>query len=158
MSVNNETEILTVQADLGKAKLRIINGYGPQEDDNNQAVLDFWQELEAEIMKAKDNNCSIIIEMDANAKVGSSVIKNDPHKRTQNGQLLLDVINRQNLTVVNSLDICKGTITRERKVENKEEKSIIDFIIICDKMLTFLTEMIIDEARVHTLARYSKTK
>ena len=49
-SVNDDIEILTVQADLGKAKVRIINGYEPQEDDNHQSVLDFWQELEEEVI------------------------------------------------------------------------------------------------------------
>ena len=43
---------------------------------------------EAEIMKAKDDNCMILIEMDANAKVGSDIIKNDPHSITNNGKIM----------------------------------------------------------------------
>ena len=73
---DDENEILTIQVDIGKYKMRIINGYGPQEDDNNQRILGFWQEMEAEIMKAKDNDCLVVVEMDANAKSGSKVIKN----------------------------------------------------------------------------------
>ena len=53
---DDENEILTIQVDIGKYKMRIINGYGPQEDDNNQKILGFWQEMEAEIIKAKDND------------------------------------------------------------------------------------------------------
>ena len=62
-------EILVVEAAFGSDKFRIINGYGPQEDDETQDILNFWQSFEAEVIKAKDNNCFIIAEMDANAKL-----------------------------------------------------------------------------------------
>ena len=47
-------------------------------------------------------------------KVGKSVIKEDPHTMSGNGKIMLDVIMRQQLVITNSLDICKGTITRQR--------------------------------------------
>ena len=75
----DENEIMTIQVDVGSHRIRIINAYGPQEDDSTQKVLSFWQEIEAEVLTAKDNDCMIIIEMDANAKVGNTVIKGDPH-------------------------------------------------------------------------------
>ena len=58
--------------------------------------------------------------MDANAKVGGKVIKGDPHNITNNGKIMMDIIDRQNLTIANSLDICKGKITRERIFDKKE--------------------------------------
>ena len=112
-TAKDDLEILTVEADLGPEKVRIINGYGPQEDDDTHLVLSFWQEFEAQIIQAKDDNCHILIQMDANAKVGSQVIKGDPHKMLNNGKLMLDIIERQNLIITNGLDTCKGTITRE---------------------------------------------
>ena len=45
---------------------------------------------------------------------------------TRNGKLLMDIVERQNLVVTNSLDICKGTITRERVFEKKVERSVIN--------------------------------
>ena len=50
---NDDIEILVVEGVIGSEKLRIINGYGPQEDDDIKDILTFWQEFEAEIMKAK---------------------------------------------------------------------------------------------------------
>ena len=157
-SAKDDVEILTVEADIGKEKIRIINGYGPQEDDDTCHVLNFWQELETEVMKAKDDSCNIIIQMDANAKVGSEIIKGDPNKISNNGKLMLDIMERQNLIIVNSLDICTGTITRERIFENKSEKSVIDYIIISEGLLKFLIEMTIDEDKAYVLARYVKKK
>ena len=93
------------QVKVGDKNIRIINGYGPQKDDNIKDVLNFWHEIEAEVVKAKDENCMIIIEMDANAKVGKDVIKKDPHTITNNGKLLLDMVERQNLCILNAKKI-----------------------------------------------------
>ena len=98
---NDDVEILVVEANIGEKKLRIINAYGPQEDDNSQDILSFWQELEGEVIKAKDENCFIMIEMDANAKVGKKVVKGDPNEMTNNGKLMLDLTERQNLVITN---------------------------------------------------------
>ena len=57
----DDTEIIVIEADIGVKKIRIINGYGPQEDDDIQDVLSFWQEFEMEVIKAKDDDCFILI-------------------------------------------------------------------------------------------------
>ena len=157
-SGSDENEILTIQADLGQSKIRIINAYGPQEDDGSQRTLGFWQEIESEIMNAKDNDCLVIVELDANAKVGKDVIKDDPNQSSNNGKVMLDVLQRQNLHIANASDVCEGTITRERVSGEKSEKSIIDYILICEKMKKFLTKMTIDDSRSYVLSRYLKTK
>ena len=147
---------MTIEAKVGENKIRIINAYGPQEsqENNNKEVLDFWQQMEGEIVSAFDNSCFIVIEMDANAKVGNKIIKNDPHDVTNNGKLLLDLVEHQNLIIFNALDMCSGVITRERIFEKKIERSVIDYIIICEGMYEFLLEMMIDENRVHVLSQY----
>ena len=76
---DDDVEIVVVEADLGRKKLRIINGYGPQEDDDVQDILNFWQEFEKTIIQAVDDQCLILIELDANTKLGNKIIKNDPH-------------------------------------------------------------------------------
>ena len=45
--------------------------------------------------------------MDANAKVGKTTIKNDPHETSNNGRILLELVERQKLTIENALDTCK---------------------------------------------------
>ena len=121
--------------------MRIINGYGPQEHEDTSSILRYWQELEAEVINAKDCNRDIIIQMDANAKLGSDIIKGDPHKMSNNGKLLYDLVERQDLVIVNALDICKGSITRERAFEDKSEKSILDCIIVTRGLLQHLIDM-----------------
>ena len=157
-NTKDDTEILAVEAKIGSKKIRILNGYGPQEDDDIQEILNFWQEMEVEILKAKDDECLIIIEMDANAKIGKPFIRMDPNQMSNNGRIMLDMFERQNLVIANTLEMCDGTITREIIVENKAEKSAIDYIVMCEELLEHLIEMSIDESRINVLSRYRKTK
>ena len=152
---DEDTEIITVQAKVGRHNIRIINAYGPQEDEENQVVLKFWQELEEEIVNAKDDNCLVIVELDANAKIGKENIKNDPNNITANGKLLMDVAERNNLCIANTSKSCKGVITRERKFEQRVEKSVIDYVIVCDDMKEYLEEMLVDEDRTYALTKYA---
>ena len=99
-----------------------------------------------------------MIELDANAKLGKQHIKKDPHDMTENGRLLVDILGRQNLTIVNKMDICEGTITRERITKDRIERSVIDYVIICCKMIKFVKSMLIDEKRIHVLKKYASKK
>ena len=60
-----------------------------------------------------------------------------------------------NLTLVNSQQLCEGLISRMRKTKNKTEQSILDFFIVCEKVMPFVTKMIIDEAREHVLTNFN---
>ena len=55
--------------------------------------------------------------MDANAKVGNKVVPGDPHEVSDNGKLLLDLVERQNLRILNSSPKRSGVVTRHRATE-----------------------------------------
>ena len=97
---NDDIELMTVEVKVGTEKIRVINGYGPQESEDSIAIINYWQEFESEVIKANDLNINVIIQMDANAKLGSDIIKGCPHKMSNNGKLLYDIIERQDLIVV----------------------------------------------------------
>ena len=152
-AVNDDIEILVVQCNIEQVNIRVINGYGPQEDEPSNKKLSFWQTLEEEINAAKNANCMTLIQMDGNAKLGKNIIKQDPHDITENGKLLQDLIEREN-----SSELCKGAITRHRVTKHKEEKSILDFILVCEKLAEFFTLMFVDEERNFPLTKYASTK
>ena len=149
---DDDVELLVVQLKVGVNNIRVFNAYGPQETNPIES-LNFWIRLEEEIIKAKQDNCWILIEMDANAKLDSEF-----HKMTENGRLMLDVIERQNLVILNKLPICKGQITRHRITKNKEEKAILDYTLTCNELSYFVENMMIDEGRLFTLTKYVTTK
>jgi hypothetical protein len=56
--------------------------------------------------------------------------------------------------VLNALSICEGTITRERRTRKGTEKGILDFFLVCDKILPLVTRMVIDEKGENALCKY----
>ena len=154
----NEEEISVTQAQVGKHSIRVINAYGPQETESKGKIFNFWEELEKEIITAKEKNCLVLIQMDANAKIGGGVIANNPHAISENGKLLLDLLGRQNLRCLNAHKLCQGSITRHRKTINGEEKAILDYLIVCEQLANYLKLMIIDEKRENVLTKFASTK
>ena len=47
--------------------------------------MPFFAKLEEEILSAKLGNKSVIIQMDANSKLGNTIVPNDPNQQTPNG-------------------------------------------------------------------------
>ena len=90
VSDNEEAEILVIQVLVQKTKINIINGYAPQDDDAASSKLLFWTALEKELLTAQRENCEILVQMDANSKVGNQVIHQDPNiESDDNGRQLL---------------------------------------------------------------------
>ena len=121
----DDCEIMVVQIKLGSRNIRIFNAYGPQElDVSAQTKYNFWQNLEKQVISAFEADCDIVIELDANAKVGSSILENDPNSQSENGKLMMEMLERQNLHLVNASSLCKGTITNHRVAAGGEQKSL----------------------------------
>ena len=139
--------------------MRVISGYGPQENWVLEDKMPFFRALEQEIIKAKIHEKSIYIQMDANSKLGPDMIEGDPHKQSDNGKILEGIIKRHALIVMNGVkQKCSGKITRRRTTSKVSEESIIDFVIVCEKVEEMISEVKIDEERNYVLTRYTKTK
>ena len=151
---SDEIEILVVQILVGKLKIRVFNGYGPQENDIKGKILAFWQEFEKEIISAREEKCFVLVEMDANAKLGADIIQKDPHSISHNGEILRDILRRQNLTCLNASNLCEGTITRHRRTVCGDEKAILDYVIVCDQLAAYLKRMIVE----NVLTKYATLK
>ena len=113
----DNSELLTVQVKVGQHDIRIINAYGLQEDDcDKEEIYSFWKKIEEEVITAKDENCLVIIQLDANAKIGREKIKDDPNEISANGKILLDMVERQNLTIARCYYQRKENYTESRKI------------------------------------------
>ena len=154
----NSVNILVVEANLGKSRIRYINAYGVQENCTIRDKMDFYSSLDLEIENSKSNNCYLCLQMDANGKLGNEIINGDPNQMSPNGRLLLDLVTRKSLVVVNSTNKCHGTITRMRQKGKVTEKSVIDYFIVCQELYNLVITMLVDEERKHVLKRYYKNK
>ena len=106
------------------------------------------------IIKAQLAGASVILELDANSKLGPELIPGDPHMQTANGSFLAGIISRQNLIIGNSMACAVGLITRQRTTINGEEKSVIDFMLFSSDILENIKSVQIDEKKDYSLTRF----
>ena len=156
---SDDFELLVVEIQIADHSIRVVSGYGPQETWGEQDRLPFFLALEEEINKAEMQGKDILIQADANSKLGPEIIKGDPHKQTPNGKLLASIMNRHALVVINSdRNKCEGLITRKRVTKESIEESIIDFVITNKNLEKKVESLLIDENRKHILTTITKTK
>ena len=156
---NDTIEALTIDISLQKMKIKCVVGYGPQENSKNENKINFWQYIEEDSRTAWDNGQGFIFHCDGNLWAGPSIIPGDPKNQNKNGKFFEDFLARNpNLVVVNSLPICEGLITRHRIKSGKEEKSVLDFFIVCTRVLPYVTKMVIDEKRKYILTNYKPAR
>ena len=108
--------------------------YDPQENHSMDKKSKLWTRLATEVEHAVENEKAVILQMDGNLWAGQEVVKNDPHRCNQNGQLFRDFLKMfPQLYVVNNLDICEGLITRRRQTVHKLEEPVLDFLWFATK-------------------------
>ena len=152
-------EMLVIEIRASNKEIRVINGYGPQENIEVKDRLPFFSTLEEEIVSAQISNKSLIIQMDANSKLGKEMLPRDVHEQTANGAALAGIINRNALMVVNSVEKkVNGLITRRRVTVDSTEESIIDFVIVSADLIEDVEELIIDEDKEYALSKIVKDK
>ena len=79
----------------------------------------FWEYLDNIADSAWSDGKRFYLQGDLNAWLGSEVIPCDPNIQNENGKLFHIFLNRHpDLTVVNSLPVCRGLITRKRNLLN----------------------------------------
>ena len=161
-SGDDDIEVISVLVIVGDMPIRVIAAYGVQENASKEKKIRFWDFIEEEIRQAEHESQGIVIQMDGNLHAGEKFIKDDPNPQNQNGGLFLDFLQRNtSLVVVNTESICEGLITRQRKVESRMEKAVLDFFIVNDKIAPFLKKMIVDEKKefgIYNLAQIRKNK
>ena len=156
---DNMTEILTVQVNAQDFAIRCVAGYGPQENDLIDKKLKFWSKLGTEVEDADNLGLGFVLQFDGNLWAGADLIPGDPNPINNNGRLFKEFLAKYpNLTVINSLSICQGLITRRRTTVKKTEQSVIDFFVVCSRVIQFVEKMQIDEDRNYSLTNYNMKK
>ena len=90
---------------------------------------------------------------------GQNIIPGDPRQQNRNGKLFEEFLSRNpQLTVVNSLSLCQGLITRSRLRDGHLEESVLDFFVVCARVLPHITSMLIDEKKKYVLTNFEQVR
>ena len=150
-------ELIVVEIKVCNTSMRVITGYGPQENWLEDEKMPFFSALEEEIAAAELEGKEVVITMDANSKLGSKYIEGDPHPMSDNGKILESIIQRHALIVANGLeDKRKGIITRQKMTVNGVEESVIDLVLISNTLSEHIESIHTDEERTHVLTKNVK--
>ena len=135
-----------------------MTGYGPQENWPIAARMPFFLALEEEVVKAELAGKSLIIELDANSKLGPDLIPGDKHKQSDNGRILACIVERNSLLIGNAVKQCEGLVASKRVATETTEKSTIDFVLLSADLLEEIDSILVDEKRAHVLTKIRKPK
>ena len=78
---DDQTEVISVQAVFAEIPVRIVVGYGPQENSLLEKKSKFWDFIENEVNEAELEGHGVIIQMDGNLHAGQDLI---PFNKTAN--------------------------------------------------------------------------
>ena len=152
---DDDSETITVEIWIEGFPIRLICGYGPQETDKKERKDKFWKYCNSEVQSAKEDGAAVILQIDGNLWAGKGIIKDDPKTQNSNGKRFEDFLMKNpHLTVVNALPCCEGLYTRVKRTKKGEQKTVIDFFVVCNQILPLITKMTIDEKGDTTLTRY----
>ena len=156
---DDNVEALSVDIFVKSMKIRCVAAYGCQESDLVERKLSFWKYLDEEVTQACTSGAGFVLHFDGNLWAGGEIIPGDPRAQNRNGKLFQEFLTRNpNLSVVNALSLCEGLITRSRIKDGKVEKSVLDFFVVCSRVLPFVTKMVIDESKKYILTNYEQVR
>ena len=152
-------EAMSVEIFVRNMTIRCCVAYGCQENDNIERKEAFWKYLDEDVFQSNMSGSGFILQFDGNLWAGPDIVPGDPHKQNRNGRLFQEFLERHpQLSVVNSLPLCDGLITRSRLKAGVKELSILDFFVVCERVLPFVKKMVIDESRKYILTNYKNVK
>ena len=156
---DDKVEAMSIDILVKNMRIRCCIAYGCQESSHVEKKDAFWTFIEEEAKSAWSAGSGFILHFDGNLWAGSTIIPGDPIPQNNNGKLFQQFLERNsNLNVVNALPICEGLITRNRLKNGIEERSVLDFFVVCSRILPFVSKMIIDEDKNYILTNYKNVK
>ena len=156
---DDNVEALSVEIFVKDMRIRCCIAYGCQENETVERKDAFWTFLEEEVLEAEICETGFILHFDGNLWAGKNIIPDDPRPQNKNGKLFQEFLERNpQITVVNALPLCKGLVTRKRISKGKHEESVLDFFLVCHRVLPYVSNMVIDESKEHILTNYQSAR
>ena len=116
--------------------IRLVLVYGPQENDSVNKIADFYDSISVQVERANLAGDSVFLVGDFNAKLGTEFIRGEIHQMSNNGARLNDIMEKYTFTwVKNKIPV---------------EKSVLDYVITSQDLVSSVNSLKIDEAKEFT--------
>ena len=134
-------ETLWMVLDNDQVAIRVGVIYAPQESRTTlEKYEEMYQSIGNQILLAKQNNQKLMLVGDFNCKIGQT-IKGNNEEVTKSGKIFNEMITKNKLMVLNSMEDCKGVWTREEG----GTKSVLDYIVIDKEDERAVDNIMVDE-------------
>ena len=153
----DKAQFVTVLLTNKDFNAQIVLVYVPQEKGPEDIRESFCHDVSVQIQTAYLNGDSVILIVDFNAKPGHSVVQNDIHPVSKNGEVLFDMFNNYNMKLLNPSKSCTGTFTRIHKYRQEIEKSVLEYAFVSSDPEKHFISMHIDESKDFTPWRKFKS-
>ena len=140
-----ELEENTVWLRLANSRIKIKIGviYMPQESTTSKGELqDIYNKIASEIETSLTAGEKMLLVGDFNCKVGNIVPCNNVIV-SKGEKMLTKMMTKYNLNLANATDKCIGVWTREER----DSKSVLDYVILKQEDMTYLKAINIDEEK-----------
>lgn len=132
---------LWIQLSNTRISIRIGLVYAPQESRTMKNELKkMYDKIEKQVQKGKSNKQKTIVVGDFNCKIGGE-IQGNTEQTTKGGKLLKDLTTKNDLEILNSLDLCEGKWARSEHGKN----SINDYVLLSKEEVSSIKTLKIDE-------------
>ena len=157
-----DDEFLVTRLEHCSPALSIINWYGQQEQKTDpKVILATWRRIQVELEEIKKRGDYTLIAGDVNRKIGSGEhgVDGNSEKTSEGGELLRDLLATKDYILVNNTELAEGgpwtweDPKDRRKPWKDRNKSCLDLIIVCKRLLPFIKCLKIDSKREFSLKR-----
>ncbi len=147
--------ILSVRLVTGSENIRLILGYAPQEDDDEEVREEFFQELELELRCCVSAGDLPIVVGDFNAKLEANESPQG-FPTSDNGRLFYNSLKEYDLSVLNFTAKCRGKLTHV--IRTTGASSVLDYCAVSNDRMDSISTMQIDESTLYCPFRVIHTK
>ena len=146
--------IFVVRVEYKSETIRFVMVHSPQETDPTETRSSFYEEVKVQVERCDMAGDKLVLLGDFNARLMKA--DNKVVAMSENGKLLCEVVNDNDLQVVNFEPVAQGEWTRIQAKNGSVVKSTLDYIMVKDPAL--VSEMVIDEDKIYCPYRETTSK
>ena len=151
---NDTINLIGIRVEMLNSCLRVYTAHLKQQSvSSRDEIVAQFDEIKKQFKNASNCNEGMLMVLDANVHLGKEIIVGGIEDQDWGGKEFMEMINKENIVLINVLDLCKGVITR---VDPRNGKGSTIDLALCNKFLIDqVLEMKVDEEELYKPTNYA---